>query len=202
MGTTIRPELSEKNPYWIERHRYYELKHFCLQYPIWKKAYTALDGLSRRPSDLEIFSKKGEISDPTVRCVEARSYYIERMKTVEQAAIATDAELSNYILKGVTEGWSYDILKARLNIPCCKDVYYNLYRRFFWLLNKARDWNENCRHSSQESLPFQLSELPEPSGSRQQRSGRYWRKSMQIPLSSMSKRTIYCLVRHAKEDRV
>lgn len=24
MGTTIRPELSEKNPYWIERHRYYE----------------------------------------------------------------------------------------------------------------------------------------------------------------------------------
>lgn len=112
MGTTIRPELSEKNPYWIERHRYYELKHFCLQYPIWKKAYAALDGLSRRPSDLEVFSKKGEISDPTVRCVEARSYYIERMKTVEQVAIATDAELSSYILKGVTEGWSYDILKA------------------------------------------------------------------------------------------
>ena len=56
MGTTIRPELSEKNPYWIERHRYYELKHFCLQYPIWKKAYAALDGLSRRPSDMEVFS--------------------------------------------------------------------------------------------------------------------------------------------------
>ena len=31
MATMIRPELSEKNPYWIERHRYYELKHFCLQ---------------------------------------------------------------------------------------------------------------------------------------------------------------------------
>lgn len=34
MGTTLRAELSEKNPYWIEKHRYYELKHFCLQYPI------------------------------------------------------------------------------------------------------------------------------------------------------------------------
>lgn len=33
MGTNIRPELSNKSPYWIERHRYYELKHFCLQYP-------------------------------------------------------------------------------------------------------------------------------------------------------------------------
>ena len=43
MGTTIRPELSEKNPYWIEKHRYYELKHFCLQYPIWRKAYSVLD---------------------------------------------------------------------------------------------------------------------------------------------------------------
>ncbi|WP_418273354.1 hypothetical protein [Hominenteromicrobium sp.] len=139
MATTIRPELSEKNPYWIERHRYYELKHFCLQYPIWKKAYAALDGLSRRPADMEIFSRNRTTGDPTARCAEARSYYLDRMKTVEQTAIATDAELSNYILKGVTEGWSYDILKARLNIPCCKDVYYNLYRRFFWLLNKARD---------------------------------------------------------------
>lgn len=139
MGTTIRPELSEKNPYWIERHRYYELKHFCLQYPIWKKAYAALDGLSRRPADMEIFSKNRTAGDPTARCAEARFHYLDRMKTVEQTAIETDSELSNYILKGVTEGWSYDILKARLNIPCGKDAYYNLYRRFFWLLNKARD---------------------------------------------------------------
>lgn len=25
MGTAIRPEISGKNKYWIERHRYYEL---------------------------------------------------------------------------------------------------------------------------------------------------------------------------------
>lgn len=41
MGTIIRPELSEKNKYWLEKHRYYELKHFCLQYPLWKQAYLA-----------------------------------------------------------------------------------------------------------------------------------------------------------------
>ncbi len=28
MATEIRPELSEKNPYWIGKHRYYELKAF------------------------------------------------------------------------------------------------------------------------------------------------------------------------------
>ena len=58
MATEIRPELSEKNPYWIGKHRYYELKHFCLQYPIWKKAYNALLGLSSRPSDLDIFCQE------------------------------------------------------------------------------------------------------------------------------------------------
>ena len=43
MGTTIRPEISKKNRYWIDKHRYYELKHFCLQYPTWKKAHSSLD---------------------------------------------------------------------------------------------------------------------------------------------------------------
>lgn len=33
MANDIRPEVSQKNPYWIGKHRYYELKHFCLQYP-------------------------------------------------------------------------------------------------------------------------------------------------------------------------
>ena len=41
MSTTIHPEVSEKNKYWIDKHRYYELKHFCLQYPLWKKEYQA-----------------------------------------------------------------------------------------------------------------------------------------------------------------
>lgn len=55
MATTIRPELSEKNPYWIEKHRYYELKHFCLQYPIWRKAYASLNGFNSKPIDWAMF---------------------------------------------------------------------------------------------------------------------------------------------------
>lgn len=81
MATTIRPELSEKNPYWIERHRYYELKHFCLQYPIWKKAYAALDGLSRRPADMEIFSRNyenGRANGDCNRCGIIQLYFKRR----------------------------------------------------------------------------------------------------------------------------
>lgn len=139
MSTAIRPELSVKSPYWVERHRYYELKHFCLQYPIWKKAYTALNGLSRRPDDLAIFVRTGQVSDPTARCAEAKAFYSERMALVEQAAVHADADLYPYILRAVTEGLPFQFLKMRLEIPCCRDIYYDRYRRFFWLLDKERN---------------------------------------------------------------
>ena len=139
MGTTVRAELSQRNKYWIERHRYYELKHFCFHYPIWKKAYKTLDGLSKKSDNFYLPSKTNDISDPTERCVEARSYYLRFIEMIEKTAMKASATFWHYILKGVTEGMSYDIMKAKLDIPCCKDTYYELYRRFFWLLDRARD---------------------------------------------------------------
>ncbi|MBR1703162.1 MAG: hypothetical protein IJ716_14640 [Lachnospiraceae bacterium] len=138
MSTTTRPELSPKNKYWIERHRYYELKHFCMQYPIWKKLKEAID-VYRSSAPKEAFAPVSDISDPTARCAEARMYYTNRMLMVETVTRMADPEIHEYLLKGVTEGYSYDILKARLDIPCSKDTYYDAYRRFFWLLDKERE---------------------------------------------------------------
>lgn len=91
-----------------------------------------------RPADLITFSNMP--GDPTYRCAEARESYARRIHIIEQAAIETSADFYIYILKAVTtEGWSYEKLKVNDNIPCCKDTYYDLYRRFFWLLNKERD---------------------------------------------------------------
>ncbi len=138
MGNVIRAEVSENNPYWIEKHRYYELKHFCLQYPIWKKVYASLDGLSGHSTNFATMVVSSTLGDPTARIGIAKTYYSDRIKMIERTAMQTDSSLGIYILQGVTEGWSYDIIKARLEIPCCKDTYYELYRRFFWLLNKER----------------------------------------------------------------
>lgn len=138
MGTKIRPELSQKNKYWVERHRYYELKHFCLQYPLWKKAYFALDGFNNKPMESESVSKTNVCSDPTAKCAIAKAFYSERIGMVERVALEADSELADYILEAVTKGVSFDYLKARLEIPCCKDTYYDRYRRFFWLLNNER----------------------------------------------------------------
>lgn len=137
MSTMIRPELSERNKYWIERHRYYELKHFCLQYPIWKKTRTGLDCFIKCPIDIAV-SHTNKLSSPVEKCAEARLFYINRIEMLEKVANETDAVMGNYILKAVTEGISYEHLKVRMSVPCCKDNYYELYRRFFWLLDKER----------------------------------------------------------------
>ena len=135
----IRPEISEKNKYWISKHRHYELKHFCLQYPTWKKTYAAIDELSTSLPMTERVSSSNIPGDPTAKCVMRKAYYLERISLIEKAAIEADKDLYLYILKGVTEGLSYTYLKSKLEIPCGKDMYYDRYRRFFWLLSEARN---------------------------------------------------------------
>lgn len=137
MGTVIRAELSEKSKYYVEKHRYYELKHFCLQYPEWRKSYLEIDGFIGQ--QLEAGYSQGNVpSDPTAKCVDIRSIYHERMKLIEETAKEADPYIAGYILRGVTEGLSYTQLKSRLGIPCGKDMYYDRYRRFFWLLDQLR----------------------------------------------------------------
>lgn len=136
MGTDIRPEITTKSDYWISKHRYYELKHFCLQYIEWKAEYAELDGMEG--GDMIRDTKSTNIGNPVERVMDRRLYLSNRIDMIEGAALNAASELNTYVLKAVTEGFSYDILKARFNIPCCRNVYYDIYRRFFWLLDKAR----------------------------------------------------------------
>lgn len=139
MATTLRPELSEKNEYWISKHRYYELKHFCLQYPFWKKVLRELDGYSKESASSVDSYGEANLSNPTADFAEERERFRKRIDILEQTAERTDETIGKYILKGVTTGMSYDILKSKLDIPCCKDTYYELYRKFFWLLDIVRE---------------------------------------------------------------
>ena len=135
----IRSELSIKNKYWIDKHRHYELKHFCLQYPEWKRAYSDLEDMSIHISTIDKFPNSNLPSDPTAKRAIMKAQYLQRIRLVEEVAIEADSFLHKYILKGVTEGLSYTYLKTKLNIPCGRDMYYDRYRKFFWLLSKYRD---------------------------------------------------------------
>lgn len=138
MATVIRAELSEKSKYWIDKHRYYELKHFCMQYSSWKRTYTALDESSLTSAGFERLPSSNIPGDPTAKCVLMKELYLERIKLIERTAKDADEFLYPYLLKAVTEGLSYTYLKTKMEIPCGRDMYYDRYRKFFWLLSEAR----------------------------------------------------------------
>lgn len=140
MATKIRPELSVKNKYWIDRHRYYELKHFCRQYKQWKKSYEALNELGITTTMLDRLPGTNIPADLTATYAIRKAQYSTNIKIVESAAMESDKDLYIYILKAVTEGLSYNYLKSKLEIPCGRDLYYDRYRKFFWLLSKRRDY--------------------------------------------------------------
>lgn len=138
MTTQIRATISEKSKYWIDKHRHYELKHFCLQYPGWKKAYESFDDASVPLSMIEGARTSNLPGDPTAKRAIMKTRYAERMHLIEKTAMEADRYLYEYLLRAVTENLSYTYLKSKLDIPCGRDMYYDRYRRFFWLLNEAR----------------------------------------------------------------
>lgn len=138
MGTTLQPEISRKNKYWIDRHRYYELKHFCLQYPTWKKMRTALVDVPQSKIDEPIGKSGAWERDITGDVAIRREYYGSRIEMVEKAVAETDDKIGKYILLGILNGKSFDVIRAKYDIPCGKEKYYELYRRFFWILDKLR----------------------------------------------------------------
>ena len=138
MATVIRPEISQKNKYYISKHRYYELKHFCLQYPGWKQDYLEVQNYGIRSSKnprVGKTTKQNSIVETDAMILQDLSRKIDM---IELTAQTTDPELANYILQAVTQGLSYEYLSTHQEIPCCRDTFYDRYRRFFWLLNTIR----------------------------------------------------------------
>ena len=68
-----------------------------------------------------------------------KAQYAEKIHLIERLVRESDDFLYPYLLKAVTEGLSYTYLKAALDIPCGRDMYYDRYRKFFWLLSEHRN---------------------------------------------------------------
>lgn len=98
-----------KTEYTLSKHRFYELKHFCLQYPEWKKLYLQLDG----------WDGKG---DTTSRDGIRRGDIRRNVELIEYCARITDRDILRYVTEGIS-------------LP----VYMRYsYKRFFWELSKRR----------------------------------------------------------------
>ena len=130
-----RSELSPKNKYYISKYRYLELKNFCLQYPDWKKALTQLSPLKAHFGKIS----SGNFSDPTADNAILIDKYQSLISIIDTTAKQADAFLAPWIIKGVTENYSYEYLHLKLEMPTSRDTYYDRYRKFFWILDSTRN---------------------------------------------------------------
>ena len=138
MSTLIRPEISKKKDTWISKHRYYELKHFCLQYPEWKRKILEKTYLQSSSIIKTEGTTQTEFIDKTFEKAAATDEYQRNMDIRRDTCIKADEELWTYLLEAVTEGVTYDYLKMIRGIPCGRSKFYKAYRLFFWHLDKVK----------------------------------------------------------------
>ena len=108
--------------YWLDRDQYYELKHFCLQYPKWKMI---TQGLARLETRCE---HEAEIFDMLTA----------KMDLIDELIKKLNPDIAPFIFDGVTCGLTYNYFITNMSMPCGREEYYEEYRRFFWLLSKMR----------------------------------------------------------------
>jgi hypothetical protein len=104
-----------KHQRYLSYHRFYELKHFCMQYQTWKR----------------VILHAGESKIKTA--------YANNIDMIEQSADRACGLMAEGILKAVTEGLSYSELKVKMVFNFSPEEYYEAYRRFFWVLNGLRN---------------------------------------------------------------
>ena len=109
MATVIRPKISERNKYWIGKHRHYELKHYCLQYPNWKRLYSDLNG-SLQTSLIDSGYRSSIPGDPTGNTSVKRLQLSEKIKKIEDTAKKADLVFVLLCIAGVVDlciGYDY-----------------------------------------------------------------------------------------------
>lgn len=128
MSRASKTELSKQSRYWIPRNRYHELRYFRLQFRDWERRRIELSGLATRQD-----------REPTESEAIERAHLDDKIKMVTYAAHESAFELERWVLLGVTTGLPYDKINASDPMPCCRDTYYSMYRKFFWILDALRD---------------------------------------------------------------
>lgn len=125
-----------KSKYNISNYRFRELYYFCLQYEEWKENIKEI----RNPLKGMQYSgmpSSGATSNPTEKIAIECAELSRKCTLIEKTANEADPELYKYILFAVThENITFKYLKAKMDIPCERDRYYDSRRKFYFILDK------------------------------------------------------------------
>ena len=113
-----------KSEYELSKHRFYELKHFCLQYPEWEKLYSLSDGWQTEASK--------PIGDTTSRNGIRRADLACRMEMVRNICQEVCGDYADLV-------FNYVIFGSKPHLTSGQADFWYYYQKFFWELSKRRN---------------------------------------------------------------
>ena len=121
--------------YALTKEEYLSAKYYALRYNKWLAEYNMLkDSVGAVVSD-GMPHAINNISNPTERLATRRAELKHKMEIVERAARESDPEIAKYILiVATTPDMTFDMLKAKYDVPCERDMFYDRRRKFFYIL--------------------------------------------------------------------
>lgn len=121
--------------YKLNKPEYLSAKYYALRYNAWLDEYNSLkDSVAAVvPDDMP---RGTNIGNPTEKLAVRREELRRKMEVVEQAAIETDSDYYQWILKRVVNGLSYDYMYACDGLCCSRATFYRNVRKFYWILAK------------------------------------------------------------------
>jgi hypothetical protein len=129
-------DLKFSKEYNISRHRYRELKEFCLQYEEKKAELQQIYTSSTVAPEITV--KGGMPGNPTenkaMRALKLKSD-IELIDNTLNLACEKAVGVIPFLKKNITEGVGFSYLGY---VPCSPKLFYKYRRKFFFLLDKEK----------------------------------------------------------------
>jgi len=125
--------LSDKNKYSLPKEDYLTAIHYSLRYPMWvEELRTAADTGSAIRYDRDKVQTSNS-SDPTYEVAIRMADLQGRIDMVDEIIKEVAQGMDSFLRLGVCHGLTFEQLKAK-NMPCERDKYYNMRRRYYYEL--------------------------------------------------------------------
>lgn len=128
---------SYRGKYKMTKEQYLAAKYYALRYHEWQQEYKALTDTARAITYSDM--PKGSLS--TVSPVEEAAIKCQsisdKIRLIEDTAAEAGGDLSQYLIKAVTNSdITFHQMKVLTDMPCGRDLFYNMVRRFYFLLSQ------------------------------------------------------------------
>ena len=126
---------AKSSKYYLPKETFLTVVHYCRQYPTWReelrKSPDAIMGIDYQKDRVQVSPSSDHIERIAIR----RVALDEKCRTLEGTAYLVAGELAGWLIKGVCYGHPYKYLQTK-GIPCGKDLYYQIRRRFYYEMAK------------------------------------------------------------------